>query len=75
MMSNRVYDILKYAAIIGIPAVAAFYRALAGIWGLPGTEEVPATLNALETLLGALLWSITNRNRGRIKHESARTAI
>ena len=54
-MSNKVYDILKYNAIIGLPAVATLYAAIAPIWGLPYGNEIPATITAVQTCLGALL--------------------
>lgn len=55
MFSNKVYDVLKYVAQIGLPAVAVFYAAMAKIWGFPYADEVPATLAALVLLLGTLL--------------------
>ena len=54
-MSNKVYDVLKYIAMIGLPAVAALYAALAGIWGFPYGEEIVGTIAAADTFLGALL--------------------
>lgn len=53
-MSNRAYDILRIVQII-VPAVGAFYFALAQIWGLPYGEQITATCAALATLLGVLL--------------------
>lgn len=54
-MSNNAYDVLKYVAIIGLPAVATLYAAIAPIWGLPYADEIPATVTAVQTCLGALL--------------------
>ena len=39
MLSNKVYDILKYAAQYVLPAVAALYFGLAKIWSLPYPEQ------------------------------------
>ena len=55
MLSNRVYDVLKFVAQIVLPAVAVLYAALAQIWGFPYAEEIPATLTAVILFLGALL--------------------
>ena len=55
MLNNKVYDVLKYVAIIGLPAIATLYSAIAPIWGLPYGSEVPATITAVQTCLGALL--------------------
>lgn len=54
-MSNKLYDILKYIAIIVLPALGTFYFALAGIWNFPYGEQVVGTITALDTFLGALL--------------------
>ena len=54
-MSNKVYDILKYIALIVLPAVATLYLTISTIWGLPYGEAVAATITAIDTFLGALL--------------------
>lgn len=54
-MSNKMYDTLKWIALILLPAVGTFYFALAGIWELPYAEQVVGTITAVDTLLGALL--------------------
>lgn len=54
-MSNRTYDILKWIALIFLPAIGTLYFALAGIWGLPYAEEVVGTITAIDTFLGCLL--------------------
>lgn len=54
-LSNRAYDILKYVALIALPALAVAYGKLAVVWGLPYAEQIPETIGILDTLLGALL--------------------
>lgn len=54
-MSNKTYDILKWIALIFLPAIGTLYFALAGIWGLPYAEEVVGTITAIDTFLGCLL--------------------
>ena len=54
-LSNDWYDVLKWIALICIPAIATFYVALAPVWGWPYAEEVAKTANAVCVLLGALL--------------------
>lgn len=54
-MSNKLYDILKWIAIILLPALGTLYFALAGIWGFPYAEQVVGTLSAVETFLGVIL--------------------
>ena len=55
MMSNKTYDILKWVAQYGLPAVGTLYFALAGIWNLPYGEEVVGTITAIDAFLGVLL--------------------
>lgn len=54
-MNNKVYDILKWVALIFLPALGTLYFALSGIWGLPYGEEIVGTITAIDTFLGALL--------------------
>lgn len=55
MMSNKFYDIMVWIAQIVLPALAALYAALSGIWGFPYGEEIVGTITALDVFLGALL--------------------
>ena len=54
-MSDKVYDALKWIALILIPAIGTLYFALAGIWGFPYAEAIVGTLTAVDTFLGAIL--------------------
>ena len=62
---NKVYDILKWVALILLPAVGALYFGLSQIWGFPYGEEIVGTISIIDTLLGALLGiSTMNYNKG-----------
>ena len=54
-MSNKVYDVLKWIALIALDAVGLFYSTISSIWGLPFGDEVLATCAALALLLGTLI--------------------
>ena len=54
-MSDKVYDVLKWIALILVPAIGTLYFALAGIWGFPYAEAIVGTLTAVDTFLGAIL--------------------
>ena len=54
-MHNKVYDVLKWIAMVVLPAVATLYFALAGIWGFPYGEEIVGTITAVDTFLGVVL--------------------
>lgn len=54
-MSDKVYNILKWIALIALPALGALYFGLAQIWGLPYGEEIVGTITVIDTFLGALI--------------------
>lgn len=54
-MSSKVYDVLKFIAVIVLPAAGALYFALSEIWGLPYGEQIVGTITAIDTFLGAVL--------------------
>lgn len=54
-LNDKIYDVLKWVALIVLPAIATLYTALAGIWGLPYAQEIPATITAIDLFIGALL--------------------
>ena len=55
MLDNKTYDILKWIALIFLPALGALYFGLSKIWGLPYGVEVVGTISLFDTFLGALL--------------------
>ena len=54
-LENKVYDALKYIALIVLPAVATLYSGLSKVWALPYGAEIPATIMLIDTFLGVLL--------------------
>ena len=54
-MSDKVYDFLKWIAMMVLPAIGTLYFALAGIWGFPYGEEIVGTITAVDTFLGIVL--------------------
>lgn len=54
-MNNKVYDVLKWIALIALDAVGVFYKAISAIWGLPFGDEVLATCSAMSLLIGTLI--------------------
>ena len=61
MLSNKVYDVLKYIALIVLPALGTLYFALAKIWGFPYGAEIVGTISAVDAFLGALLQISTDQ--------------
>ena len=69
-MSNKTYDILKYLTIIVLPAIGTLYTGLSQIWALPYAAEIPATIMAVCTFLGAILCiSTAQYNNGDLSEE------
>lgn len=54
-LPSGVYDVLKWLALIGLPAIGVFYSALAGIWNLPGANEVASTLQVVGLAIGTVI--------------------
>ena len=54
-LRNKAYDLLKWIALICIPALATFYVACAGVWGWSYADEIAKTANAVCVLIGALI--------------------
>ena len=55
IIPDKVYQALKWAGLVALPAVATFYGACASLWGWPAPEAVVTTINALGVLMGACL--------------------
>lgn len=55
VLNDKLYKILKWVCLIALPALAVFYFTLSKIWGLPYGAEIPATINAVAVLIGALI--------------------
>lgn len=55
VMSNKVYDIIKWFVTIVLPACGALYSALSALWGFPYVEQIVGTISAVTVFLGAVL--------------------
>ena len=54
-ISNRVYDIGKWAVQVGFPAVIALYATMSSLWGWSMTEQIVGTAAAVATFVGVVL--------------------
>lgn len=68
MLSNKMYDVLKWCVLVAIPALTTAYVGLAAIWGFPYATEVAKTSAVICTLLGALLGISTIQYKGGEKN-------
>lgn len=55
ILSDKVYNILKWVALVLMPALGALYFGLAGIWGFPYGEQIVGTITVIDTFLGVIL--------------------
>lgn len=55
ILDDKTYDLLKWIALVALPALGSLYFGLAKIWGLPFGEEIVGTITVIDTFLGALL--------------------
>ena len=56
MLSNRIFDVLKWISIVALPALSTFIVVLGKIWNWGDIAPMVAqTITAVAVLLGALL--------------------
>lgn len=60
ILTNKVYDILKWITLVLLPALSMLYLGLADAWGLPLGTEIVATIAAIDLFLATLLGIATN---------------
>lgn len=63
ILKNKTFDILKWIALIALPAFATLWYAIATIWNIPYAQEIQTTIIAIDTFLGALLGVASNQYR------------
>ena len=54
-LPDKVYDVLKWIALIALPALSVLYGTLAAIWNLPYATQIPLTIEAIDVFIGALI--------------------
>lgn len=53
--NSKIYDILKYFCLIGLPAIITFYGVLGVTLAIPYTEQVLTIATAFNVMLGSML--------------------
>lgn len=54
-LSNKVYDNLKWIALVFIPALITFYGVVGNVLNIPYTDVVLTIMGAFDVFLGSLL--------------------
>lgn len=66
VINDKTYDILKWVAMIVLPALATLYLGLSNVWGLPYGEEISTTITLVNTFLGAVLMISNTQYKKRV---------
>ena len=61
ILSNKVYDVLKWIALVALPAVTTFYGVVGATCNIPYTQEVLTIAVAFDAMLGTMLGISTNK--------------
>lgn len=59
-ISNQTYDILKWIALVALPAILTFYGVVGTTCNIPYTETVLTIGSAFDVMLGTMLGISTN---------------
>jgi multisubunit Na+/H+ antiporter MnhF subunit len=55
ILTGRLYDVLKWVALVALDAVGVAYEGLSTVWSLPYGDEVLKTCVILSVLIGSLV--------------------
>ena len=64
VLSNKMYDRLKWIAQYLLPALAALWLGLAKVWSLPYGSEIGATISLIDVALGTILGISSSNYKG-----------
>ena len=54
-INDRLYDVLKWVAMLFLPALAVLVKSVFAIWNIPYGEEISTTIIAVDLFLGTIL--------------------
>ena len=54
-LNGKVYDVLKWVAILLLPALGKLILGVFGTWGIPYGPQIADTLRDVQVFLGAIL--------------------
>ena len=53
--NSKLYDALKWIALVALDALGVAYESLANVWNLPYGDEIMKTCTIVSILIGALI--------------------
>lgn len=59
LLPDRVYDVLKWVALIVLPALATLVQALGPVWGWTWADPAATTINAVALTIGVVIGAST----------------
>ena len=68
-MSNKLYDVLKWLALVAFDAAGLAYEQLAEVWNLPYGTEVMRTCAIVSALVGTLIGVSSIQYTKKVKQE------
>lgn len=67
LLSDKVYEVLKWLAILALPAVADFIKFLFPTWNIPYGDPIAETIRQVALLLGILIGISTVQYNKQLK--------
>lgn len=53
--NSKIYDILKWIALVALDALGLAYESLSQVWNLPFGDEIAKTCTIISVLIGTLI--------------------
>lgn len=69
LLSDKVYEVLKWLAILALPAIADFIKFLFPTWNIPYGDPIAETIRQVALLLGILIGISTVQYNKQLKTE------
>lgn len=60
-LDDKWYDVLKWVAMLFLPALAVLVKTIFAVWSIPLGDQISTTIMALDAFLGAILGISTIR--------------
>ena len=59
LLPNRAYDVLKWLALIVLPAIGVLVQTLGPVWGWTWADQAATTINAVALAIGVVIGAST----------------
>lgn len=55
ILKDKTYTILKWVALICLPAIATLIKVVFPVWDIPYADKIVTTINAVALFIGAII--------------------